>query len=653
MAMTRSWALAALGLAAACTGEQPDFSSAFLMPPRASDPVAPGAPARERPTWTVLVYGHADHDLSNTLLSDMAEMAGARLGPEVNLVVFADWDASRAISGDGGHFPSGSFWYHVRGQGHDLERYREGPELDFDDPAVLAGAIEQAFTEFPADRHGLVLWDHGGAWAVGFGGDSQDGQRRQTAGLPMQEVAAAVRAGLRQAGLGRDRALDFLAFDACLMGGAETITAFEDVAAVFIADAELDYGDGWDYQATFSRLSDEPAATPRELAALEVAAWDAHHRQASPNDSLLRSHVAIDTAAWERLVGATRRLVQAVGRSPGPAEAALALQSSVPAYRSMIATPGGASNLRDLGDVLAALAAASDRAVAAGAASALGAALSARIAVSAGLYREEQLGVHVFSGPPLGLTAADLAAYPRRAGVWSGASGWLDLLGRLRAVADADPPQLAAATTAGTAVSFEVVGDDAARVDISVLRPTGNQTAVLQGTVASSFVRPGRYDVSWTGKLWEIGAEPTPAPVTIEPWIWQLQAGALQAPILASPGRLRSSAGEELDCDLLVDAETLQAHALALVSDGRPVIFDLADVREADPGAAFFPIQTAVDLRTGQPRPLAASLGVTVPASGRLSVRAVPAAAGAYLVQVRAVDVWGNQRDTLFPVTAR
>jgi hypothetical protein len=651
--------LVCLAFAAACSTEESGFARAFLdPPPRPANTAATETPAtRDRPTWTVLVYGHGDHDLSSTLLSDLAEMADARVADEVNLIVFADWDASRTIAGGQSRFPEGSFWYRVRGQGHELQRLRQGAELDFDDPAVLARAVGQAFREFPADRHGLILWDHGGAWQVGFGGDSQDGKRREAAGLPTQQVAAAVRAGLEQAGLLQERPLAFLAFDACLMGGAESITAFEELAEVFVGNAELDYGDGWDYQATFSWLSENPAADPRELAAFEVHAWDAHHRQASLNDALLRSHVAIDTAPWSRFVTATRQLMQAFRRSPDPQGAALALQRSLPAYKSQIATPRG-SNLRDLGDVLRAFASLDDAGLASAAASALAAGMRARIGASAGAFREGQLGVHVFAGPPRGLAPAEVAAYPRLAGAWAGGSGWIDLIEQLRDLADADPPVLRGlpAATAGPTASFDVVSSDSARVDVALLRPNGAAdaaSAVVQGTLASAFVRSGRYDFSWNGELWTIASDRAEAPLTVEPWIWQLRDGELQAPILASPGLLRSSSGEELECVLLIDAESLEASAVALVSSGRPAVFDLQSIRDADPQTEFFPIQSVADLQGGPPRALRSTVGVGIPPGGHLVVRRQTAAPGPYLLQVRAHDVWGNARDTLFPVTAR
>jgi hypothetical protein len=65
------------------------------------DPSGPAA-------WTVLVYGHGDHNLSPALEQDIDEMAAATIGSDINVVVFADWDASAG-------YPGGAHWYGVQG----------------------------------------------------------------------------------------------------------------------------------------------------------------------------------------------------------------------------------------------------------------------------------------------------------------------------------------------------------------------------------------------------------------------------------------------------------------------------------------------------------------------------------------------------------
>ena len=156
-------------------------------------------------TWTIFVYGHGDHNLSPSLANDIDKMSKAELGPNVNVIVLADWNAS-AEDGDGNKiYATGSEWYRIRGGGQEPELLRTEPEQDLDDGATLEGAIARAFRDYPADRYGLVLWNHGGSWDGGYGSDMQDGTRPQPAGMSVPNVAKAVRAGLDGAGLGGGR----------------------------------------------------------------------------------------------------------------------------------------------------------------------------------------------------------------------------------------------------------------------------------------------------------------------------------------------------------------------------------------------------------------------------------------------------------------
>ena len=43
--------------------------------------------------------------------------------------------------------------------------------------------------------------------------------------------------------------LEFFSYDTCLLGSPEVAAPLADLARVFIANAELDYADGWDYES--------------------------------------------------------------------------------------------------------------------------------------------------------------------------------------------------------------------------------------------------------------------------------------------------------------------------------------------------------------------------------------------------------------------
>ena len=85
-------------------------------------------------------------------------------------------------------------------------------EKNMDDPDVLSDFIQWGMTKYPADRYGLVLWNHGGQF-VGYGGDSQEGSLNHPMGMTTDEVKKVIQAAL--SAKGEDK-MDFIAFDTCL-----------------------------------------------------------------------------------------------------------------------------------------------------------------------------------------------------------------------------------------------------------------------------------------------------------------------------------------------------------------------------------------------------------------------------------------------------
>ena len=50
-------------------------------------------------------------------------------------------------------------------------------EADMDDPEVLKDFIDWGLKKYPADRYGLIFWNHGNQWR-GYGGDKDNGSRK-------------------------------------------------------------------------------------------------------------------------------------------------------------------------------------------------------------------------------------------------------------------------------------------------------------------------------------------------------------------------------------------------------------------------------------------------------------------------------------------
>ena len=602
-------------------------------------------------TWTVFVYAHADHNLSSLFFADLFEMTKARLNDRVKLIVLVDWNASDTIADSGEPFPQGAFWYDVRGNGQELVVEKQEAELDFDDPAILAQAVSIAFKSYPADRYGLILWDHGGGWRGGFGGDWQDGSRPKAPPMAVETLARAVGEGVVGAGLTGARPLDFVAFDTCLMSGVEVMAPFESLAKVFIANAEIDYGRGWDYENTFSWLAENSGASLPELVTAEAALWDAHHKDAQLDDALLRAHAGYDTAKIGALSQAVARLGEAVRRESGQVEVARAMFRSQPAYKRMVGEDAGAS-LRDIADVLLELSRSKLPGVAQAAAETRQVVDAARMGSSRGSLRQAQVGLHLLAGPAADFSPEDLTAYPTLAGTWERASGWGRLLGEVRAAVDGEPPIVEAQAVVPAVPSmadpprltFRAQGADTVFVEgwvSQVLDPGVYRRVLVFGEASAAFVGPGQYDFNWRGKAFVLEAQPTPVACTVWPWVRSSSTGEYGAPLLSTNGVLSDGQGS-VQVTLLFDPQSKVAtHALVLAGDLVSTI-SLEALVLGTPGVTFTPTLTLVDTVEAKGSLEPATLSVPVPADGRLRFAEATVGAGQYLLSANVYDAWGN-----------
>ena len=105
-------------------------------------------------------------------------------------------------------------------------------------PSTLRDFIRYGKDHFPAEKYGLIMWDHGGGSIAGFGHD----EKFNDDALTLRDMKLA----FEEAGL-RDNKLEFLGFDACLMATIEMAVLAADYAHVLIASEDLEPGDGWDY----------------------------------------------------------------------------------------------------------------------------------------------------------------------------------------------------------------------------------------------------------------------------------------------------------------------------------------------------------------------------------------------------------------------
>ena len=182
--------------------------------------------------------------------ADLQEMLSARLSDKVNLLVYTggcrQWKNSTVSS-------AVNQIYQVKNGSLNLLEPNLGSAA-MTDPDTLSGFIRWCAQRCPANRMGLIFWDHGGGSLSGYGYD--------------EKFSAAGSMGL--AGIGRALknggvTFDFIGFDACLMATLENALLLSDYADYLIASEETEPGVGWYYTNWLTALSENTSMPTAEL----------------------------------------------------------------------------------------------------------------------------------------------------------------------------------------------------------------------------------------------------------------------------------------------------------------------------------------------------------------------------------------------------
>ncbi|HLA45456.1 MAG TPA: clostripain-related cysteine peptidase, partial [Aggregatilineales bacterium] len=224
--------------------------------------------AQDSATWTIMVYMEADNNLEGDALADIQEMELVGSTEDVNIVVQIDRAADYS-TGDGDwtdarrylitkNDSSGSIVDIVNAKFENpdavtlgSEPLEELGEINNGDPQTLIDFILWAATNFPAEKYGLVLWDHGGTWSGGFGGDESTENHD---GINIPELDAVLSLVTEELGTG----FEFIGFDTCLMGQFEVFSVLSRYANYAAGSEELEPGFGWFYTPALEALVNDP-----------------------------------------------------------------------------------------------------------------------------------------------------------------------------------------------------------------------------------------------------------------------------------------------------------------------------------------------------------------------------------------------------------
>ena len=183
---------------------------------------------------------------------DLLEMASSGYDPsKVNLLVMTGGSKRWALN-----LPKDSLCIYTP-DGDNLKMLEAYDSASMGDPACLKTLLDYGYTNYPASNYALILWNHGGGPMNGVCIDEL--YRADT--LTMEELHSALAASPAA-----DEKLEWIGFDACLMGSAEVAELMSPFARYMIASEETEPGNGWDYSFLRGLEADEDgAATARRI----------------------------------------------------------------------------------------------------------------------------------------------------------------------------------------------------------------------------------------------------------------------------------------------------------------------------------------------------------------------------------------------------
>lgn len=277
--------------------QEPPFPTAIeqlpTTQPPAPRPTATRSPAATRTpaqavapssadgdTWLVMLYQDADDKiLEQDIYIDLNE--AERIGSTANVSIVAQVDRFRgAYTGDGDWSSTKRFYIT---KDDDLQRVRSKViedlgEVNMSAAESLIDFVTWAVAAYPADKHLLILSDHGMGWPGGWSDPAPGGPGLR--GVPLSnvlgdqlyltEIDQALGEIRRRTGLDR---LEVIGMDACLMGHLEVFTALAPHARYAVASQEIEPALGWAYTGFLSPLVDNPSMDGAELSKLIVASY--------------------------------------------------------------------------------------------------------------------------------------------------------------------------------------------------------------------------------------------------------------------------------------------------------------------------------------------------------------------------------------------
>lgn len=206
--------------------------------------------AKSDAAWTLMVYMcGSDLESGGGASSDnLKEMMNADFSDKVNVIVETGGSSYWYLDGID---PDSLAYYHVDSKKLVMEKTLDSASMG--DPDTLADFITWGRQNYPAEKYGLIMWDHGGGSLQGLCWDENHDDDNLT--LPE----------LNKALVQADTQFEMIGMDACLMASLETAEAIDEYGKYMVASQEYEPGGGWDYKAFLDYLGQNSEADGEKL----------------------------------------------------------------------------------------------------------------------------------------------------------------------------------------------------------------------------------------------------------------------------------------------------------------------------------------------------------------------------------------------------
>lgn len=217
--------------------------------------ITPAALARGE-TFTLMIYlcGTDLESNGGAATSDLSEMISAGVKRGGNVTVYVQTGGTRNWQAKGLTDGRAERWI-LSSEG--IERVESLGKVNMGAQDAFADFLDYGFDNFPADRYGLIMWDHGSGAS---GGLCMDELAQDMLYYP--ELYGALTSASKNKNY---KKFAFVGFDACLMATFETAAHMRPFADYMVASEELEPGVGWDYSAWLPSLAADPAISIEKL----------------------------------------------------------------------------------------------------------------------------------------------------------------------------------------------------------------------------------------------------------------------------------------------------------------------------------------------------------------------------------------------------